>query len=118
MMRTTLLAAFAFVAVPQAEAQALYARNGLECLVQNRALVDGAGGDAIFIDVSTCPPSIGGGGGGTEQQTVSKLPQSDSNVSSIVIMTPANRACYFDAVGRALAGGGDPVTLDASGCGG
>jgi hypothetical protein len=118
MMRSALLAALAFVAAAQAQAQALYSRNGLECLVQNRAAVDGAGGAAIFLDVSTCPPTIGGGGGGTEQQTVSKLPQSDSNVSSIIIMTPGNRACYFDAVGRALAGGGDPVTLDASGCGG
>jgi hypothetical protein len=98
--------------------QATYARASLECLMQNRAMVDGLGDPVIFLDVSACPPAVGGGGAGTEQQTVSKLNQNDSGVSAIVIMTPGNRACYFDKVGQALASGGDPVAVDFSSCGG
>jgi hypothetical protein len=119
MLKFVIAATLGLALAPGAFAQqATYARASLECLMQNRAAVEGVGDPLIFLDVSMCPPAVGGGGSGTEQQTVSKLNQNDSGVSSIMIMTPGNRSCYFDKVGQALAGGGDPVAVDFSSCGG
>jgi hypothetical protein len=95
--------------------------EALQCVLNNRALIEQVQAPLVFVDLSPCPgapPNVGSNQQSTEQRAVSNKPAVASDMNTILIFRRDRLDCYFSVASRVAAAGGETVTLDFSECGG
>jgi hypothetical protein len=94
--------------------------EALQCVLNNRGLIEQVQGPLVFLDLSPCPgapPNVGGNQLSTEQRAVSNKSTVDSDMNTILIFRRDRLDCYFNVASRAAGTGGGVVTLNFSECG-
>jgi hypothetical protein len=121
-MRKTLVAAAFLLSLGSAAVAQEFRVSGdaLQCVLNNRGLIEQVQGPLVFLDLSPCPgapPNVGGNQLSTEQRAVSNKSTVDSDMNTILIFRRDRLDCYFAVASRAAAAGGGVVTLNFSECG-
>ncbi|MFN0192956.1 MAG: hypothetical protein ACKVP5_13445 [Aestuariivirga sp.] len=93
-----------------------YRRADLQCLLDNRGMVENLPGPLILLNVSVCPPDSGNQNS-TEQRVISKLPTKEGDASAIILFGKAQTACVMAVIGESLQSQGELVAIDISRCG-